>query len=387
MPDRTYLDWPFFDDAHRKVAAELDEWIGRNRDIVGAHVDNEQADTHCRKLVKLLGQGGWLRHAVPAPFGASQRLDVRTICLVRERLAYHSGLADFSFALEGLGSGPISFFGNDDQRNRYLKRVAGGDAISAFAISESEAGSDVAAMQASARRDGDSFVIDGEKTWISNAGIADFYVVFCRFPEAGEKGYVALIVDANTSGMTITKRIAITAAHPLGTVTFQDCRVPGTALVGEPGRGLRAALGVLDVFRPSVGAAALGFARRALDEAAAFAKERTVFGQKLAAMQMTQAKIAEMAMAIDASALLIYRAAWLRDRGQERITREAAMAKLHATESAQWIIDQAVQILGGRGVVRDSVAERLYREVRSLRIYEGTSEIQKLIIAGQVLHG
>jgi alkylation response protein AidB-like acyl-CoA dehydrogenase len=268
--------------------------------------------------------------------------------------------------MQGLGSGPISLFGSDDQKRRWLPSVASGDAIAAFAISEADAGSDVMAMTTTARRDGGGFVIEGSKTWISNAGIADRYVVFARFPEAGERGFVALVVDAENPGLRVTDRIDVTAPHPLGTVVFDGCRVAADALLGEPGGGMKVALGTLDVFRPTVGAAALGFARRALDEALAWCGERRVFGQPLAEYQLTKTTLAEMALDIDAAALLIYRAAWTRDNGAPRITREAAMAKLYATEAAQRVVDRAVQLLGARGVVRDSIAETLYRDVRAL---------------------
>jgi alkylation response protein AidB-like acyl-CoA dehydrogenase len=287
--------------------------------------------------------------------------------------------------MQGLGSGPISLFGSEALKQKYLPGVAAGTSIAAFAISEAEAGSDLGAMTTTARRDGASIVINGEKTWISNAGIARHYVVFCRWPEGGDRSFVALIVDSDTPGLAVTKTIEVMAPHPLGTVAFSDCRVPADAVIGEAGRGMRVALATLDLFRTTVGAAALGLARRALDEAVGHVKTRVAFGKPLADFQMTQARIADMATAIDAAALLVYRAAWTRDQGAARVTREAAMAKLVATESSHQIIDQAVQLLGGRGVVRGEPVERLYREIRALRIYEGTSEIQKIVIAGQVL--
>ena len=385
MPDRTFLRWPFFDDAHRDFAARLAEWAAREVAPL-AHPAGVDVDDACRALVRRLAAGGWLRYAVPAPYGgALERLDVRALCIARETLAWHSGLADFAFAMQGLGSGPISLFGSDDQKRRWLPSIAAGETIAAFAISESEAGSDVGAMTTVARRDGGGFVIDGAKTWISNAGIADRYVVFARFPEGGERGFVALVVDADNPGLRVTERIDVTAPHPLGTVVFDGCRVGGDALLGEAGGGMKVALGTLDVFRSTVGAAALGFARRALDEAVAWSAERRVFGIPLSEHQLTRAALAEMAVDVDASALLVYRAAWTRDTGAARVTREAAMAKLHATEAAQRVVDRAVQLLGARGVVRGSVVEMLYRDVRALRIYEGTSEVQKLVIAGQVL--
>jgi alkylation response protein AidB-like acyl-CoA dehydrogenase len=311
---------------------------------------------------------------------------VRSLCLARETLARFSGLADFAFAMQGLGSGPISLFGSEALRRRWLPRVAAGEAVAAFAISEPDAGSDVQAMRTTARRDGDTVVLDGMKTWISNAGIADFYTVFARFPEAGDRGFLALVVEKDDPGFEVTDRIDVTAPHPLGTLSFEGCRVPADRVVGDPGDGLRVALGTLDVFRPTVGAAALGLARRALEEALEWASRRVVFGKMLAEYQLTQARLAEMALDVDAAALLVYRAAWTRDRG-ERVTREAAMAKLFATEAAQRVVDSAVQLFGGRGVAVGETVERLYREVRALRIYEGTSEIQLLVIAAQVLAG
>jgi alkylation response protein AidB-like acyl-CoA dehydrogenase len=309
---------------------------------------------------------------------------VRSLCIIRETLASHSGLADFAFAMQALGAGPISLFGSLAVREQYLPRVASGNAIAAFAISEADAGSDVGSMTTTARLDGGSYVIDGEKTWISNGGIADFYVVFCRLGDA-EKEYVALVVEPGDAGFSVAKRIDTIAPHPLGTLRFDNCRVPVDRVVGEAGRGLRVALGTLDVFRTTVGAAALGFARRAMKVSLAHVNARKLFGSKLADFQLTQAAIADMATDIDTSALLIYRSAWMRDNGAARVTREAAMAKMHATESAQRVIDRAVQLLGGRGVETGNPVEMLYREIRSLRIYEGTTEVQKLVIAGQVL--
>jgi acyl-CoA dehydrogenase len=385
MPDRTFLHWPFFDDAHRRLSGELEAWLAERTEP--DHASHGDVDAACRAWVRALAEGGWLRHAVPAPHGASERLDVRTLCLVRETLARRSGLADFAFAMQGLGSGPLSLFGSDAQRARYLPGVARGERIAAFALSEPEAGSDVAAMRTTARRADGGFVLDGCKTWISNAGIADQYVVFARFPEAGEKGYAAFVVEADAPGFRVTERIDVIAPHPLGTLEMDGCRVAADALVGEPGGGMRVALGTLDVFRSTVGAAALGFGRRALDEAVDWSRERRVFGQALSSYQLTQARLGEMALEVDAAALLVYRAAWTRDAGAERITREAAMAKLYATEAAQRVIDTAVQLLGGRGVVSGAPVETLYREIRALRIYEGTSEIQKLVIAGHLLRG
>ncbi|HEY4594065.1 MAG TPA: acyl-CoA dehydrogenase family protein [Thermoanaerobaculia bacterium] len=383
MADTSFLSWPFFADSHRDLARDFHSWCAREIEPLEGKED-EDLDGTCREIVRRLGTGGWLRHAVAAE---DRRLDVRSLCLIRETLGRFSGIADFAFALQGLGSGPLSLFGSEAQRRTWLPRVAAGEAIPAFALSEAEAGSDVAAMTATARRDGDSWVIDGEKTWISNAGLADFYVVFCRLPKMGEKAFGAFLVEAGNPGLRVSERIGVLAPHPLGTITFQDCRVPADAAIGEPGKGLKVALATLDVFRSTVGAAALGFARRALDEALSWTRRRRAFGKNLVEFQLTQARLADMALEVDASALLVYRAAWTRDSGAERITREAAMAKLFATEAAQRVIDQAVQLLGGRGVVAGAPVERLYREVRALRIYEGTSEIQRLVIAGQLLAG
>jgi alkylation response protein AidB-like acyl-CoA dehydrogenase len=322
----------------------------------------------------------------PARFGGRlESLDLRSLALARETLARHAPLADFVFALQALGAGPVTLFGSDAQRTRILPGIIAGRTIAAFALTEREAGSDVAAMQTTAARDGTGYVIDGEKTWISNAGIADHYVVFCRYPEGGERSYAAFSVEATNPGLHVTGRLDTLAPHPLGTIRLTQCRVGADALIGEAGRGLRVALGTLDVFRTTVGAAALGFARRALDEALAHVRGRRAFGGALADLQLVQGALADMATDIDASALLVYRAAWTRDHGAERVTREAAMAKLHATEAAQRVIDQAVQLLGARGVAGGSVVEGLYREIRALRIYEGASDIQRLVIAGTLL--
>jgi acyl-CoA dehydrogenase len=379
--DETFFSLPFFDDEHRAFSSTLFSWAQARE----WESDETDVDFICRRYVKQFGEAGWLGYSVPAAHGGiHERLDVRSICIARETLGYFSGLADFAFAMQGLGAGPISLFGSLELRNRYLPRVAKGEAIAAFAISEADAGSDLGSIKTVARLEGDSWIIDGEKTWISNAGIADFYVVFARVAET-PKDFIALVVERDDPGFSVAARIDTIAPHPLGTLRFTGCRVPVNRVVGESGRGLRVALGTLDVFRTTVGAAALGFARRALAEALDHVSQRRMFGGTLSDLQLTQAAIAEMATAIDASALLVYRSAWRRDNGAERVTREAAMAKMHATESAQKVIDRAVQLLGGRGVVSGNPVERLYREIRSLRIYEGTTEIQKLVIAGQVL--
>lgn len=385
MSDKTYLDLPFFDDTHRQLEAGLDAWCGEAL----RNIDHHDADAACRALVRQLGQAGWLRYCVPAAYGgALPALDSRALCVLRETLARHDGLADFAFAMQGLGSGAITLAGSDAVRERYLPRVARGEAIAAFALSEPEAGSDVAAMQCSARLsdDGSHYVLDGAKTWISNGGIADFYCVFARTGEApGARGITAFVVDADTPGLTIAERIDVIAPHPLATLRFDGCRVPVGNRLGDAGQGFKVAMMTLDIFRASVAAAALGFGRAALDDALARATSRPMFGGVLADLQLTQAAIGDMATAIDAAALLTYRAAWLRDVRQQRTTREAAMAKMVATENAQQVIDRAVQIFGGLGVKVGTRVESLYREIRSLRIYEGATEVQKLIIARETL--
>ncbi len=383
MSDIQYLAWPFFEARHGELAHSLDAWATAH--ISPAH--GRDVDAECRSLVRSLGAAGWLRHAVAgeAHGGAGDTLDTRALCLIRETLARHSGLADFAFAMQGLGSGAISLAGTPAQKQRYLPRVASGEAIAAFALSEPQAGSDVAAMACAGRIEGDHCVIDGEKTWISNGGIADFYVTFVRTGEApGSRGISAFIVDADTPGFEIAERIEVIAPHPLARLRLRQCRVPLSQRIGAPGEGFKVAMRTLDVFRTSVAAAALGFARCAFDHALKRATERRMFEQRLADFQLTQAKLAQMATAIDAAALLTYRAAWQRDQGR-LVTREAAMAKMVATESAQKVIDDAVQIWGGLGVVSEQPVERLYREIRALRIYEGATEVQQLIIARELL--
>ena len=381
MPDRSFLDWPFFDESHRRLGNEIRSWCQREV----SKPEESHVEEQCRTLARSLGSAGWLRYVVPSQYGGVHDApDVRSLCLIRETLAYHSGLAEFVFAMQGLGSGPITLFGSEALKRRYLPKIASGETIGAFAISEPDAGSDVRNIQTTATREGDHFSVNGTKSWISNGGLADYYVTFCRCQVGEERRSAALVVDAGTPGLTI-EPIQMIAAHPLGSLNFNNCHVPASALLGAEGDGLKIALATLDIFRSTVGAAAVGFARRALHEAVCFARHRQAFGQTLSDFQMIQAKLAEMALAIDASALLVYRAAWTRDVMRRPITREAAMAKLHATEEAQRVIDEAVQILGARGVVAGSITEQLYRDIRSLRIYEGTSEIQKLIIAAQVL--
>ena len=381
MADRAYLDWPFLEPRHKELALSLDDWAAQHV----AQTHGLDVDAECRALVRALGQDGWLRHAVGGGHGAAEAIDTRAICLIRETLARHSGLADFAFAMQGLGSGAISLQGTAEQRQHYLPRVASGEAIAAFALSEPEAGSDVAAMQCAAHIEGDHAVLNGEKTWLSNGGIADFYVVFARTGEApGARGISAFIVDAGTPGFEIAERIQVIAPHPLARLRFKDCRVPLSRRIGEAGEGFKVAMRTLDVFRTSVAAAALGFARRALDEGLQRATTRRMFNQTLADFQLTQAKLAQMATTIDSAALLVYRAAWQRDQGRN-VTREAAMAKLTATEGAQQVIDAAVQMFGGLGVVSGQAVETLYRDIRALRIYEGASEVQQLIIARELL--
>ncbi len=386
-----HLAWPFFDAAHRRLAADVGRWAAATLH----HEDDASRDANdarCKALVATLGAAGWTRYAVPAAYGGAggladdATLDSRALCILRETLAYHDGLADFAFAMQGLGSGAISLGGDDALKREILPRVASGEAIAAFALSEPEAGSDVAAMTTRARADGDGFVLDGCKTWISNGGIADFYTVFARTADGpGARGIGAFVVDAATPGLSIAERIDVIAPHPLATLRFDGCRVPASRVLGAPDDGFRLAMRTLDVFRASVAAAALGFARRALDEALAHARTRRLFGQALGDFQLTRAAFADMATEIDAAALLTYRAAWQRDVAKADTTREAAMAKLTATESAQRVIDRALQMFGGAGVAKGNVVESLYREIRALRIYEGASEVQRLIIGRDVL--
>ncbi len=385
MADQSFKQWPFFDGAHRELANEIDSWAKTELNwLEGAHDD---VDSACRKLVAQLGKAGWLRNSVPASAGGIYpQLDVRSLCLCRQHLAYYSGLADFTFAMQGLGSGPISLFGDEATQQRYLTKVAKGELISAFALSEPNAGSDVAAMAAEAVVDGDDYILNGTKTWISNGGIADFYTVFARTNEApGAKGISCFVVEADNPGLKIANRIDVIAPHPLATLSFENCRVSKTAMIGQPGKGFGIAMATLDVFRSTVGAAALGFARRALDEAGKHSTQREIFGGKLRDLAITQSSLGEMALDIDASALLIYRSAWTKDTQGTRVTREAAMAKFYATEAAQRIIDQALQLHGGLGVVTGNMVESLYREIRALRIYEGASEVQKVIMGQQAL--
>jgi acyl-CoA dehydrogenase len=389
MADRSYLAWPFLDDGHRALVRDLESWSAQSLPALLDHDEDDLDAVYAcvARLVRELGRAGLLRACVPAAYGGlRESVDVRSLALARETLGRAAGLADFAFAMQGLGSAPVSLFGTDAQKRALLPGVAAGTTIAAFALSEPDAGSDVAAMSATAVREGDGWRLDGVKTWISNAGIADSYVIFARSGEApGAKGLSAFIVPAGTPGLDASERIPVIAPHPLGTLRLTNCRLRGDALLGEPGQGFRIAMGTLDLFRTTVGAAALGFARRALDEAVQRAQARRMFGRTLADFQLTQVALGDMATRIDASALLVYRSAWTRDVLGTRVTREASMAKMYATESAQHVIDAAVQLFGGLGVVRGVTVERLYREIRALRIYEGASEVLQLIIGGEAL--
>jgi acyl-CoA dehydrogenase len=376
MSDRTFLDWPFFEERHRDLAGIVGEWAAAS-----LPVDHGDVDGACRGLVSALGKAGILRYS------GGEALDVRSLCLIREILARHDGLADFAFAMQGLGMGAVSLFGSEAQRE-WLERTRDGGAIAGFMLSEPEAGSDVANMTTSAVRTVDGYVLNGEKTWISNGGIGDIYTVIARTGEApGARGLSAFLVPADVAGLSVVERLEVIAPHPLARLRFQDVTLPETALIGEAGAGFRIAMAVLDVFRATVGAAALGFARRALDESLKRVTGREISGAPLFDLQMVQGHIADMALGVDASALLVYRAAWAKDMGAPRVTREAAMAKLHATETAQKIIDAAVQLHGGDGVRKGHIVESLYREIRALRIYEGASDVQKVVIARQAMGG
>ena len=387
MPDKTFLNWPFFDERHRALAAGIESWCASNLSSAHDKADGGRPvdlDAACGDLVRQLGRDGWLAHTAPDA-GARASLDVRGLCLIRETLARHDALADFAFAMQGLGAGPISLFGSSEQR-RWLARTRSGEAIAAFALTEQQSGSDVANIAMTARQDGNGYILDGEKTWISNGGSADLYVVFARTGEApGAKGISAFIVPGDSSGFSVAERLDVMSPHPLARIAFDRVRVPASAMIGAPGEGFKIAMATLDVFRSTVAAAALGFARRALEETLGRARRRRMFDGALADLQLVQGAIAEMALDIDAAALLVYRAAWTKDSGALRVTREAAMAKLFATEGAQRVVDKAVQLHGGDGVRRGHIVERLYRDIRALRIYEGASEVQKVVIARHVL--
>jgi acyl-CoA dehydrogenase len=385
MIDLSHLVWPFFDDSHRQFAATLDQWACENLAKLSDHSDVDQT---CRSLVRAMGHAGWLKAVVPAGYGGSSgQIDLRKLCLAREILAWHDGLADFAFAMQGLGSGSISLFGSDALKAKYLPGVCAGQRIAAFALSEPAAGSDVGALATTATTDGAGHVrVNGTKTWISNGGIADHYIVFARTGEApGTKGLSAFVVDADTPGLSTVERIEVIAPHPLATLRFDDCRIPVTRRLGKSGDGFKVAMATLDIFRATVGAAALGIAKRALHEAAERAATRMLFGRALGDLQMTQAALAESAAEVDAAALLVYRAAWVKDVRADRITRESSIAKMFATEIGQKVVDRAVQIFGGNGVRVGSKAEALYREIRALRIYEGATEVQKVIIAHELM--
>lgn len=400
MRERDFLEWPFFTSTHKEIAARVDAWAAERFSAHEVHAhDRDSVDSLCRELVRDLGRAGWTRHSVPLDLEAPiAEFDVRTLALIRETLAWHDGLADFAFAMQGLGSGAIAIAGSREIKQKYLPRVAAGEAIAAFALSEADAGSDVAAIKCSARRDRqdghDTYLLNGEKTWISNGGIADFYCVFARTTpaefrpdgSAAARGISAFLVDADTAGFSIAKRIDVIAPHPLATLSFTDCRIPASHRLGPEGEGFKLAMRTLDIFRTSVAGAALGFAQRGLDEALRHCLARRMFGKTLADLQLTQAALADAATEVDAARLQTYRAAWRRDCG-DAVTKEVAMAKMAATESAQRAIDRAVQIFGGRGVVQGEITERLYRDIRALRIYEGATEVQKLIIARELLKG
>lgn len=376
MADKSFLHWPFFEAKHRELSEALESWAAGAL----AAVDHSDTDAACQELVAMLGNAGFAAHS-----GSEDgRLDVRSLCLIRETLARHDGLADFAFAMQGLGTGAISLFGTDAQKSEWLPLTRSGKAIAAFALTEPQSGSDVANSTMTAVLDGDAYVLNGEKTWISNGGIADVYTLFARTGEApGAKGLSAFVVPADLTGFEVVERLHTIAPHPLATLRFTDCRIPASALLGAPGQGFKIAMSVLDVFRSTVAAAALGFARRALDEAIDRVQTRQVQGAPLAELQMVQGHIADMALDVDAAALLVYRAAWTKDSGAARVTREAAMAKLFATDHAQKVIDKAVQLHGGDGVRSGEMVERLYREIRALRIYEGASDVQRVVIARQ----
>jgi len=379
MADKSFLNWPFFEQCHKELALALDHWATHYL----ADTDHTDTDTSCRDLVRNLGDAGWLSYTAASD---GETIDVRSLCLARETLARHDGLADFAFAMQGLGTGAISLFGTAQQKSEWLPLTRSGQAIAGFALTEPHSGSDVANSTMTATREGDDYVLNGEKTWISNGGIADIYTVFARTGDKdGAGGLSAFVVPANLPGLKVVERLQTIAPHPLARLQFSECRVPASSMLGRSGQGFKIAMAVLDVFRTTVAAAALGFARRALDEALVRVTNRRIQGAPLFDLQMVQGHIADMALDVDAAALLIYRAAWAKDMGAPRVTREAAMAKLFATDQAQDIIDKAVQLHGGDGVRFGETVEKLYREIRALRIYEGASDVQRVIIARQTL--
>lgn len=381
--DQSYLEWPFFEDHHRNLASDLESWCQKNI----KNIDHSDVDQACKDILQKLAEGGWLKYVIPKAYGGIfDDFDVRSLCIIRETLARHDGLVDFVFAMQGLGSGTITLFGSEENKTEYLPFVANGEKMAAFALTELESGSDVANMTTTAELNDDHYIINGDKTFISNGGIADYYVLFARTGDApGAKGLSAFILDADTAGLEITERINVTAPHPLATISFKNCKIEKTKRLGNSGDGFKAAMATLDIFRTTVGAAALGFSRCALSEAATRTNERNLFGAPLNNLQLVQGMLAECATDVDTSALLIYRAAWTRDTKERRVTREAAMAKMHSTETAQQVIDKAIQIFGGQGVVSGVKVEELYREIRALRIYEGATEVQKVIIARELL--
>lgn len=381
--DQSYLEWPFFEDHHRNLANDLESWCQKNI----KNIDHSDVDQACKDILQKLAEGGWLKYVIPKAYGGIfDDFDVRSLCIIRETLARHDGLADFVFAMQGLGSGTITLFGSEENKTEYLPFVANGEKMAAFALTELESGSDVANMTTTAELNDDHYIINGDKTFISNGGIADYYVLFARTGDApGAKGLSAFILDADTAGLEVTERINVTAPHPLATLSFKNCKIEKTKRLGNSGDGFKAAMATLDIFRTTVGAAALGFSRCALSEAATRTNERNLFGAPLNNLQLVQGMLAECATDVDTSALLIYRAAWTRDTKERRVTREAAMAKMHSTETAQQVIDKAIQIFGGQGVVSGVKVEELYREIRALRIYEGATEVQKVIIARELL--
>lgn len=381
--DQSYLEWPFFEDHHRNLANDLESWCQKNI----KNIDHSDVDQACKDILQKLAEGGWLKYVIPKAYGGIfDDFDVRSLCIIRETLARHDGLADFVFAMQGLGSGTITLFGSEENKTEYLPFVANGEKMAAFALTELESGSDVANMTTTAELNDDHYIINGDKTFISNGGIADYYVLFARTGDApGAKGLSAFILDADTKGLEITERINVTAPHPLATLSFKNCKIEKSKRLGNSGNGFKAAMATLDIFRTTVGAAALGFSRCALSEAATRTNERNLFGAPLNNLQLVQGMLAECATDVDTSALLIYRAAWTRDTKERRVTREAAMAKMHSTETAQQVIDKAIQIFGGQGVVSGVKVEELYREIRALRIYEGATEVQKVIIARELL--
>jgi acyl-CoA dehydrogenase len=384
VSDKSFLDWPFLEDHHRDLANLLDVWT--EKEIKPFEDDEDDVNALSTKFVRMLGEAGFLQYAVPAAYGgAHESLDVRSLCICRETLARTTGLADFAFAMQGLGSGAISLFGSEELKAEYLPGVLTGEKIPAFALTEPDAGSDAGNLSSTAVEDGDDYILNGTKTFISNAGIADFYCMFVRTSDEGARGLTCFVLDADTPGFELVESLNVIAPHPLGTISMTNCRVPKSKMLGKVGEGFKVAMSNLDIFRSTVGAASLGFARRALDEAVNRTKDRQVFGQPLSNFQFTQGKLADMATEIDASALLIYRAAWTRDCVADRVTREAAMAKMYATEAAQVVIDHAVQLFGGMGVLVGTPVERLYREIRAMRIFEGTTDVQKIVIATQLL--